>query len=211
VVAVVLSGTRDDGAAGAESVVAQGGQVVVQDPAEAMFPSMPRAVLARVASATSRPVAELGKLIGELSETEVGDTVPAADPQLAAEVAIGVSGRPTTDRIATGRADYGCPACGGALYTLAEEPAPRFRCRVGHAWSPESLLDEQAVATEGALWQALRALEEKAALSRRMAGSAAARTYGRHYHEMAGDAEDAAALIRTMLDRLAGSSAAYEE
>ncbi|GIF04799.1 chemotaxis protein CheB [Actinoplanes siamensis] len=211
VVAVVLSGSRDDGAAGAETVAAQGGRVLVQEPDEALFSSMPRAALARVRSATVRPAAQLGKLLGELSRVEVGDSRPADDPVLAAEVAIGATGEPTIDRLAAEPAGYGCPSCGGSLYTLAREPVPRFRCRVGHAWSPESLLDEQAVVTEGALWQALRALEEKAELSRRMAGSAAARVSGSHYDRMAAEAESAAASVRALLDRLPTTSASRQE
>jgi two-component system chemotaxis response regulator CheB len=211
VVAVVLSGSRDDGAAGAQTVAARGGVVAVQDPAEALFASMPQAVLARVPSAVALPAAELGKLLGELSPAEAGAARTDVDPQLDAEVAAGATGEPTTDRLAVDPAGYGCPSCGGALYTLAEEPAPRFRCRVGHAWSPESLLDEQAVVTEGALWQALRALEEKAELSRRMAGSAAARSYGVRYARLADDAEQAGVLVRALLERLSGSTAAQQE
>ena len=47
----------------------------------------------------------------------------------------------------------------------------RFRCRVGHAYSPETLLAEQSDSVEIALWAGLRALEENAALMYRMAKS----------------------------------------
>jgi two-component system chemotaxis response regulator CheB len=67
---------------------------------------------------------------------------------------------------------FGCPECGGVLWELAGEEMLRFRCRVGHAYTADSLSVEQAESVEGALWAALRALEEGASLARRMAESA---------------------------------------
>src|SRR3954453_7760565 len=64
---------------------------------------------------------------------------------------------------------FACPDCGGALWELHEGEMVRFRCRVGHAWSPGSLMAQQAEALETALWTALRALEERAALADRVA------------------------------------------
>lgn len=46
-----------------------------------------------------------------------------------------------------------------------------FRCRVGHLYSPESLLVDQSESVEKALWAAIRNLEEQAELSERLADS----------------------------------------
>jgi two-component system chemotaxis response regulator CheB len=214
VIAVVLSGSRDDGAVGAATVAAHGGVVLVQSPDEALYPSMPRAVLTRTEPAHIAPAAALGKLIGELAGTPVAepDAVQAADARLDGEVAISDFADLTTDRLAGFEPGFGCPSCGGSLGEVTDEGAvPRFRCRVGHAWSPESLLAEQAVTTEGALWTALRALEEKAALSRRIAGNWAGRRQGERFAQLAEEADKAGALIRDLLVRLGESGAAHEE
>ncbi|GAA4609432.1 two-component system chemotaxis response regulator CheB [Actinoplanes octamycinicus] len=210
VVAVVLSGSGDDGAAGAEVVAAAGGLVVVQDPAEALHPSMPRAALTRVPSALVKAAAGLGELLAQLTKEEVAGLAAPVDPLLVGEVAIEAFDEVSTDQLPVSPSGFGCPSCGGALFTLGETPVPRFRCRIGHAWSPESLLDEQAVATESALWLALRALEERAELGRRMAGSAGGRVSGR-FEQMTDDAEKARVLIRALLDQLARSNAIQQE
>jgi two-component system chemotaxis response regulator CheB len=211
VIAVVLSGSRDDGAAGAETVDAVGGLVVVQDPAEALHGSMPEAALSRVPSAHVKVAAGLGGLLAQLCSERLEASPPPTDPVLAGEVAVAAFGEPSTDHLPSAPSGFGCPSCGGALFSLGNSAVPRLRCRIGHAWSPESLLDEQAVATEGALWLALRALEEKADLSRRMAGSVAGQVSRRRFEQMAADAENAQALIRALLDRLAGTSAIQQE
>lgn len=62
-VAVVLSGSGDDGAAGAADVAAGGGSVLVQEPGDAAYGAMPRNALDRVPSARPFPVAELGAAV----------------------------------------------------------------------------------------------------------------------------------------------------
>ena len=65
VAAVVLSGLLRDGADGAADVSAAGGSVLVQDPADARYPAMPRAVLDRVPDAGVWPTAKLGQAVAE--------------------------------------------------------------------------------------------------------------------------------------------------
>ena len=176
-VAVILSGARDDGAIGAASVAAHGGTVLVQDPADATYASMPRAALALVPQARAAGAAGLAKLIG----AAVADVEPP--------VAQLQPGEPT---------EYRCPSCGRPMSMTRL----RFRCAGGHVWTSESLLAEHAAATEGALWMALRALEEKSALSRRMADGRSIEVYRRRFAQVADDADQAGVLIRRLIARL---------
>ena len=59
VVAVILSGAAGDGVAGAMVVANRGGQIIVQDPDEALFDGMPRAVLRTVPGSMSLPAASI--------------------------------------------------------------------------------------------------------------------------------------------------------
>jgi two-component system chemotaxis response regulator CheB len=211
-VGVVLSGSRDDGAAGLATIVARGGAALIQDPADALYPWMPRAALDAVPTEHVAPAAKLGALIAEVTAMDLPpSSLPApADDLLEAEVRISELGPLTSDELPVAPSGYGCPSCGGALFQYATEPHPRFRCRVGHAWSAESLLDEQAIALEGALWMALRALEEKSALSRRMGeGKNAGSVSGARFREVAEEAEAAGATIRRLINQI-GSAVPQE-
>ncbi|MBG0567488.1 chemotaxis protein CheB [Actinoplanes aureus] len=209
-IGVVLSGSRDDGAAGLAAIAAAGGATVVQDPEDAIYPWMPRAAVDQVKPDHIVPAAGLGGLLAAITAAAL-PAVPAleTDPLLSAEVAIAELRPVDTDEFSA-PAGYGCPDCGGSLFLIHEKPIPRFRCRVGHAWSPESLLDEQAATLESALWQALRALEEKATLSRRLAARRATSAAGTQFRAMAEDAESAGATLRQLIARL-GSTASPEE
>ena len=63
---------------------------------------------------------------------------------------------------------FACPECHGVLWELQEGNLLQFRCRVGHTYGSDSLVVELSAASEAALWAALRALEEKAAMQRRI-------------------------------------------
>lgn len=63
VVGVVLSGTRDDGAAGLAVIKAHGGATIVQDPKEALYAGMPTSALAHVAVDAVVPSARVAETI----------------------------------------------------------------------------------------------------------------------------------------------------
>lgn len=68
--AVVLTGASDDGAAGLAAVARAGGTCVVQDPKTAYAGAMPAAALARVPAAAVMPLAEIAALFASLKSGE---------------------------------------------------------------------------------------------------------------------------------------------
>ena len=63
---VLLTGANEDGAAGLEAIHRCGGLCVVQDPAEAAVPAMPRAALQRFAPDFILPLRDIHRLLREL-------------------------------------------------------------------------------------------------------------------------------------------------
>ena len=214
-VAVVLTGTGDDGAAGAAAVAARGGGVLVQDPADAVFPAMPENALLAVPTARTAPLAEIAAAIARAAEEPapqerhefVQERFRLEESFAMFDMDAITNGSPPGDP-----AGLGCPACGGSLWEVDDEAVLRFRCRVGHAYSSESLLGAEGEQLETALWSALRALEERGDLSRRIARRLRRRGVDRraeHYEAESNSAERNARLIREMLmTRNGGADAA---
>lgn len=182
---VILSGMLDDGTAGLAAIVAQGGRAFVQDPKEALFADMPRNAIANVNVDAVLPIADLATaLAGFAAMAEHMPEQPEAPPE-PSEVT----------RLA-------CPACGGVLNRIETNGFEHFRCRVGHAYSPRSLMKDQEDALEGALWSALRALEERAELSLRLERRMRLRGYqssADRFSEQHALAHRRAAIVREVL------------
>ena len=86
------------------------------------------------------------------------------------------------------------------LREIRDGELPRCRCHVGHAYDAQLLFGAQAEIVERALWTALRALEERAALLRRMAEEDSTRnSLTARWAELAAEHEDQAAAVRNLL------------
>jgi two-component system chemotaxis response regulator CheB len=188
VVAVLLSGFGDCGTAGLMSVKARGGLAIVQDPADAEVPEMPRNARAHVPLDAVLPAASVGPLLAARCREPAGPSPPNRPRGLAV-----VEG----DEPGLG-ADMVCPSCGGRMTEGHLGGHDVFRCHVGHAFSLPALASEQAEAQERALWAAVRTLEESAALSRRSAARASAKLGPRLAEKAAIQARNAE-IIREML------------
>lgn len=203
-IGVVLSGVLDDGTAGLVSISSRGGAAVVQEAQDAIYAGMPTSALRHVPNAHVSTAAEIADLLTDLTAEEVADAGPApllmeyeTDIAKMDDDAINNAERPG---IPSG---FSCPDCKGALWEIREGDLVRYRCRVGHAWSSESLYGEQSEQLDGALWMALRGLEEKAALSRELGLRAEERgspLSAQRFAEQAAEATRAATLIRSMLE-----------
>jgi two-component system, chemotaxis family, protein-glutamate methylesterase/glutaminase len=175
VVGVVLSGALDDGTAGLAAIKERGGIALVQDPGDALFPDMPRNAMEAVKIDYCLPTREIASLLARLAlEPVKGEAAPPVPEEMQKESEIEAMDMGTIeDEEKPGTPSvFGCPECGGVLWELQDDELLRFRCRVGHAYGAEGLLAAQSESLDTALWTAFRALEENAALCRRLAKQA---------------------------------------
>jgi len=206
VIGVILTGTLDDGTAGIAAVKEGGGITIAQDPDEAFSPGMPRNAISTGNVDHILPVRDIPVLLSALVEEEA--LAPARrvgpyahlrpmEPDLARmPLATHAEDRPGRPSVFT------CPECHGTLWEADEGGLLRFRCRVGHIYSPESMISAQSDEVDRALWVALRTLEERAALSHRLAERA--RDRSQHWVDQAftirgQEAEQEADRIRELL------------
>jgi two-component system chemotaxis response regulator CheB len=202
-IAVVLSGAGKDGALGLELLRRRGGIAVAQ--ADPLFADMPLAAQ-RVGVDHLVPIADVGDLLVRLTgrgnrqgslapSTSPGDDRIELDDPGWREHASGLS----------------CPDCGGALWQVGEGETVGFRCHVGHRYSLEALYDQHNEAAERALFAAVRALEERAEICRRLIERS---SHGSRileaWHAEAAAAEEQASLIRELIRGGAARVAADE-
>ena len=169
VIGIVLSGMLEDGAAGMAAIRRSGGICVVQDPNEAQYPDMPQAVLSGLKPDVMMPTKEIAPAIDKLiSKRKIKKArVPEdiiREAEIAEKVYVGIDrveglGEPSV---------FSCPDCGGRLWEIDHNGVSGYRCHAGHAYTEDSLLGNMEATTESALWIALRILEERRNLMKKM-------------------------------------------
>ena len=205
VIAVILTGSLDDGTAGMAAVKEAGGVTIVQDPAEAFAPSMPRSAVEFVGVDHVMPLKEIPLLIDTLTrEKASAKAAMVAGPHLRPlESDLGDETLAVHPEDRPGRVSvFSCPECHGTLWEVDEGGLLRFRCRVGHIYSPDSMLAAQTDSVDRALWASLRSLEERAALTRRLADRARERQHlgvAYAFEQRASAAEEHASVVKELI------------
>ncbi len=172
VIGVVLSGALNDGTSGLWAIKDRGGIAIVQDPDDAQVPSMPQSAIENVEINYRVPVAEMPALLQRLvSEQLVIEDFSLENAKMETEVNFAKAEDIAENQIAgLGQvSELTCPECHGALWRLMEGKLMRFRCRTGHAYTAEALLQDLTESIEVMEWTIMRGIEERAALLRHMA------------------------------------------
>jgi two-component system chemotaxis response regulator CheB len=205
-IGVLLSGVLDDGMLGSAAIRSRGGTTIAQSPSDALFASMPLNALEAGVIDHEVPAAEMGGFLKQLAAREFEERKMEPDKWMELENRIAMSRRFSAEidtEVLGPPSGYACPDCNGSLVAVSHG---NYRCRVGHAWTAEALLSARDEEVEEALWVAVRSLQEKAALSRRLAKRAGWGMLARRYIELADEAEHAMTVLGDRLPRVYSGS-----
>ncbi len=165
VIGIVLTGLLDDGTSGMWSIKRLGGISVIQQPEEAMYPSMPESVQQHVEVDYVVELAQLAPLLSELIQQDVSPR-PTLSGLERKRMETEVKTAMTDSAFAMNILQEGeltpltCPQCHGSLVSIREGTIIRYRCHTGHAYTASSLLAEIKQGVEDSLWSAVRSLDE---------------------------------------------------
>jgi two-component system chemotaxis response regulator CheB len=172
VIAVLLTGGLDDGVAGLLAVRSSGGLAIVQDPAEALMPSLPQQAIAIAGAdhvvSVDAMAPLLNRLVRQALSTKGGSSMTDPMDKLPGTVHYDQDAQVHNHKLGE-TSIFTCPECGGSLWQVDQKELIRFRCHVGHVYYGEQLWQGQAEALEAALWTAIRVFKDRAILSRQLA------------------------------------------
>jgi two-component system chemotaxis response regulator CheB len=203
VIGVVLTGFLSDGTAGMRAIKERGGVTVVQDPRSAQHPGMVESALRNVSIDHCVALEEIPALLTRLVTAAPSAQAPAQPPSRALDFESAADlGKVGDISEVAEPSSFLCPDCSGGLWEVKADNLIRYRCRVGHGYSAESLLASQEPAVERALWAAVRSLEDRAALGERLADAWRPRRAPNlvdHFSRLAEQSHANAAAIRSLL------------
>lgn len=168
-VGIILSGLLDDGTSGMWAIKRSGGTCIVQDPNQAEYPDMPLSVINTMGVDHVAALEEIGSLIAEILKNKKGKKKPVpkeviAESKIAETTAVSIE---SIEKIAD-TSVFACPDCGGNLWSMKGDIIKRYRCHIGHAYSEKDLVVKQSEVATTTLWVALRMMEERKHLLRKM-------------------------------------------
>jgi two-component system chemotaxis response regulator CheB len=198
-VSVLLSGVLDDGTLGSAAIRSRGGTTIAQSPRDALFPAMPRTAIEAGVVDHQVAAGDVGALLMRLADRTFEEPKMNHDASMDLENRIAMARRFSTDfntEDLGSPSGYTCPDCNGGLIDVSEG---NYRCHVGHAWTADALLEARDSEVDGALWVAMRSLQEKAKLSRRLAGQVDAGILRDRYQAIADETEHAMSVLGARL------------
>ena len=168
-IGIILSGMLDDGTSGMWAIKRSGGTCVVQDPNQAEYPDMPLSVINNMEADYVATLEEIGPLIAEIVKHQKGKKEPVPidvilESKIAETTAVGID---VIENMAE-TSVFACPDCGGNLWTMKDDTIKRYRCHIGHAYTQRDLVVKQAETASTTLWVALRMMEERKHLLKKM-------------------------------------------
>ena len=175
VAGVILTGCLDDGVSGLAEIKRQGGVAIVQDPATALFPSMPTNAVERVDVDHIAPLGGIPSLISA-----------SRSPNVIAQ----------KERNAWRKSLPALRVPNAAVHSRKSDRGNvEYACRVGHRYTPLGMENEHQDTVERTLWSSIVALEEAADIAETLAPELGAQSL-----EESRRKRDQAARIKAMLN-----------
>jgi len=170
VIGIILSGMLDDGTSGMWAIKRSGGTCIVQDPNQDEYPDMPLSVINHMEVDHVATVGDIGSLVAKIIKNKKGGkkTVPKdvlAESKIAEQTAVGID---DVRKLDVTQSLFACPDCGGGLWKAKNDIIKRYRCHIGHAYTENDLVLKQAEVAGSTLWVALRMMEERKHLLKKM-------------------------------------------
>ncbi|MBE9463286.1 chemotaxis protein CheB [Dyadobacter subterraneus] len=168
-VGIILSGMLDDGTSGMWAIKRSGGVCIVQDPNQAEYPDMPLSVINNMDVDHVCELGSIGTFLTQIADLERTSQISAPEDvvlesQSAEKTAVGID---VVEEIAD-KSVFACPDCGGNLWSIKGDIINRYRCHIGHSYTEGDLVVKQAETASATLWVALRMMEERKHLLRKL-------------------------------------------